>query len=107
VPQGYSLDPQLSQWVHHQRTRFKNGKMDFERKAKLDKIGFAFSVMDKVNEENWNLQFKKLQDYYGKNGHCELFWAAVDRSTFILNTPLTLHLCLSLYCRFSATQLHP
>jgi hypothetical protein len=52
--------------------------MDFERKVKLDEIGFEFSVQDKSNEENWNLQFKKLQDYYGKHGHCESFWA-VDR----------------------------
>jgi hypothetical protein len=56
--------------------------MNFERKAKLDKIGFEFSVKDKTNEKNWNLQFKKLQDYHEKYGHCELFWV-VDPFTFI------------------------
>jgi hypothetical protein len=55
--------------------------MDFERKAKLDKIGFEFSVKGKTNEDNWNSQFKKLQDYHEKYGHCELLW--VDPFTFI------------------------
>jgi hypothetical protein len=82
VPRSYSLDPQLGSWVDYQRKIFKKGIMDFERKAKLDKIGFEFSVKDKANEEKWNLQFKKLQDYRGKHGDCELFWA-VDRFTFI------------------------
>jgi hypothetical protein len=72
VPGRYSLDPQLGTWVDTQRTVFKKGRMDFERKAKLYKIGFEFSRQEKANEENWNLQFKKLQDYHVKHGHCEL-----------------------------------
>jgi hypothetical protein len=59
--------------------------MNPERKEKLFEIGFEFSVRDKAEKETWNLQFKKLQYYHGKHGHCELFWA-VDRFTFILNT---------------------
>jgi hypothetical protein len=61
--------------------------MDPERKMRLDGIGFAFlNPKDKANEENWNSQFEKLRAYYGKHGNCELLWA-VDRFTFILNTP--------------------
>jgi hypothetical protein len=86
VPNHYSLDPQLGIWVDNQRNVFKKGRMDFERKAKLDEIGFEMSVKDKTNEAKWNLQFKKLQDYYGKHGHCELF-LAVDRFILILNAP--------------------
>jgi hypothetical protein len=86
VPQGYEEEPKLGDWVNNQRSCFKNGKMDPERKRRLDEIGFDFNPKEKTNEENWNLQFKKLRGYYGKHGHCELFWA-VDRFTFILNTP--------------------
>jgi hypothetical protein len=68
----------LGNWVDTQRSAFKNGRMYFERKAKLDEIAFEFSVRDKADEETWNLHFKKLQEYNGKHGHCELFWA-VDR----------------------------
>jgi hypothetical protein len=56
--------------------------MDFERKAKLDEIGFEFSGQDKANKGNWILQLKKLQDYHVKHGHCELIWA-VGRFTVI------------------------
>jgi hypothetical protein len=82
VPSHYSLDPQLGNWATKQRSVFKKGILDFEREAKLDELGFEFSVKDEIYDAKWNLQFKKLQDYYGKHGHCELFWA-VDHFTFI------------------------
>jgi hypothetical protein len=101
VPKNYSLDPQLGSWVHRQRSYFKNGILDPERKRRLDEIGFDFNPKDKkTNEKNWNLQFKKLRDYYVKHGPCELVWD-VDRFIFVLsidsNTPT--HLSLSFYCR--------
>jgi hypothetical protein len=76
VPRKYEEDPQLGTWVSNQRLNFKNNgtRMDPERKRMLDEIDFEFSVQDNTNEEKWNLQFKKLQDYYEKHGHCELFW---------------------------------
>jgi hypothetical protein len=71
--------PALANWVKNQRKRYASGRMDQGRKVKLDEIGFKFSPRrDKANQEKWNLKFKKLQDYYEKHGHCELFWA-VDR----------------------------
>jgi hypothetical protein len=76
------IDPQLGTWVDTQRCIFQKGRMDFERKEKLDKIGFEFSVKNKENEEKWDLQFKKLRDYYGKHGHCELFWAVDCRPIY-------------------------
>jgi hypothetical protein len=98
VPKEYEEDKKLGCWVQTQRAAFKAGEMDPEREAKLNEIGFEFNHKGKKCEEKWNLQFKTLQDYYGKHGHCELFWA-VERFTFILNAPLTLHLSLSLHCR--------
>jgi hypothetical protein len=71
VPKRYSLDIKLGRWVQRQRALFKNDKMDVEREAKLAEIGFEFSVQDKSNDEKWNLQFKKLQNYHGKYGHSE------------------------------------
>jgi hypothetical protein len=70
-----------------QRACFELGNMDPGRKRRLDDIGFDFTLnlRDKVNEEKWSLQFKKLRDYYVKHGHCELVWD-VDRFTIILNT---------------------
>jgi hypothetical protein len=42
----------------------------------------------------WNSKFKKLQDYYGKHGHCELVWAVDCLSSSCL-PPLTHLTCLS------------
>jgi hypothetical protein len=36
--------------------------MDAERKRRLDEIGFDSNPQKKANEENWNLQFKRLRD---------------------------------------------
>jgi hypothetical protein len=77
VPHKYEEDPKLANWVRSQRASSRNGKMDQERKRMLDEIGFDYNPKDKNNEENWNLQFKKLQTYYGKHGHCELVWAVM------------------------------
>jgi hypothetical protein len=86
VPQKYKEDPSLGRWVKRQRFRFKNGIMDEEQKRMLMRIGFEFNLLDKVNEAFWNLQFKKMRDYYERHGHCELFWA-VDCFTFLFNIP--------------------
>jgi hypothetical protein len=91
VPQKYKEDFPLGTWVSTQRSYFKKGIMDQERKRRLDEIGFEFNVK---NEDIWNLQFKKLRDYYEKNGHCELFWA-VDRFIFVLATPTNTSISLS------------
>jgi hypothetical protein len=45
MTQRYSLDPHLGAWVNKQRDAFKRGRMDFERKVKLDEIGFEFFVL--------------------------------------------------------------
>jgi hypothetical protein len=48
----------------------------------VDQGGVIFGRRD----AQWSIMFKKLQGYYGRHGHCELFWD-VHRFAFILNTP--------------------
>jgi hypothetical protein len=38
-----SRDKKLGKWVEYQRTRFKNGMIDQERKRMLDEICFDFA----------------------------------------------------------------
>jgi hypothetical protein len=66
VPQTYKEDPALGNRVHTQRALLKTGKMDPERKAKLNEIGFEFCRKDKLNKDVWNLHFEKLCDSYEK-----------------------------------------
>jgi hypothetical protein len=51
VPNRYKEDPPLGFWVDKQRAVFKKGRMDLERKTKLDELGFEFSVRDKAKLE--------------------------------------------------------
>jgi hypothetical protein len=69
VPKTYKEE--LGRWVQSQRACFKIGKMDPERKSRLDKIGFDYNrqiKVDKANKEKWNFQFQKLREYYEKHG---------------------------------------
>jgi hypothetical protein len=45
-----------------------------------DKESSEENIREDLEQEShrWNSKFKKLRDYYGKHGHCELCWA-VDR----------------------------
>jgi hypothetical protein len=85
VPCSYILDSQLGNWVYYQRDCFRKGKLDPEKKNRLDEIGFDFNP-GKEREKDWNFEFDKLRQFKNDHGHCELVWA-VDRFTLILNTP--------------------
>jgi hypothetical protein len=43
VPKTCKENPSLGRWVANQRARFKKGRMDQERKRRLDEIGFYFT----------------------------------------------------------------
>ena len=44
VPRKYEIDRRLGNWVHTQRRSWKANKLPADRKAKLDSIGFVFSL---------------------------------------------------------------
>ena len=50
VPQGYKNDPVLARWVTTQRTALRNNKMLLEREAKLVSIGFAWTVLLRLDD---------------------------------------------------------
>jgi hypothetical protein len=72
VPKRYNVDPRLRGWVGQQRTLFKNGILDQERKRSFEETGFEFSVQDKAFEKIWNSKLQNLREYYENYGHCEL-----------------------------------
>lgn len=43
MPQKYAENPQLGDWVIHQRADFRNGKMSEQRIAKLNELDFAWN----------------------------------------------------------------
>lgn len=44
VPQHYPKDKRLGKWVNTQRTTFKRGKIQPDRKRQLDSIGFVWNM---------------------------------------------------------------
>jgi superfamily II DNA or RNA helicase len=52
VPQHWKESKQLGKWVNTQRTQLKRNKMEAERKAKLDSVGFVWDMKDTLAAKN-------------------------------------------------------
>ena len=82
VPQTYIANPELGTWVANQRRLDKQNKVTPERKAKLDELGFVWSVWSPKEkpkkgtnsnaERKWEHMFEKLKDYKVKHGDCRV-----------------------------------
>jgi len=72
VPRHYKKSPRLGEWVHTQRTdyREKTRRMLEEHLPKLHAIGFEFTTC-KVNVQ-WEDRFKQLAEFRRSNGHCNV-----------------------------------
>ena len=74
-------DPSLGTWVARQRRHHMAGELTQERVDALKKIGFSFDV----HGERWMMHYKRLVDFYEKNGHTRVpvsegaLWQWVDR----------------------------
>jgi hypothetical protein len=58
----------LGVWVHTQRTLRRQGRLDAERIARLDGIGFTWDLL----REQWDGMFATLQDFRRATGHCDV-----------------------------------
>jgi hypothetical protein len=58
----------LGNWVHTQRTLHKQGRLDRQRIARLDAIGFTWDL----RRERWDTMFAALADYRRATGHCDV-----------------------------------
>ena len=82
VPQTYISNPELGTWVANQRRLDKQKKVTPERKAKLDELGFVWSVWSPKEkprkgtnsnaEKKWEQMFGKLKNYKVKHGDCRV-----------------------------------
>lgn len=59
-------DKELLTWMHSQRRLASRGKLDCERKAKLDSIGFKWS--SETLGLKWREMYERLKQYYTVNG---------------------------------------
>jgi hypothetical protein len=75
VPQGYSPNPKLGQWVSNQRTRHgkkteeKKTSMAAERIRTLDGIGFDWGTTKIGVASIWSVRFQQLCDFKAQFGN--------------------------------------
>ena len=78
---------ELGKWVSHQRETFKNGKLCAEKIAKLEWIGFEWTLKQKQKnrenvkaDEKWHMKYNELVDFQRQHGHCIVPCFYEDRS---------------------------
>ncbi|MGK7397902.1 MAG: helicase associated domain-containing protein [Candidatus Cyclobacteriaceae bacterium M3_2C_046] len=77
VPVNWKKNRSLGIWVSGQRTLEKKGKLDPEKKKKLDNLGFVWNnktmeFQQKKYDEIWERNFKKLKAYQKKYGRIQV-----------------------------------
>jgi hypothetical protein len=66
----------IGKWVNQQRTNRNGGRLDPDKIAKLESIGFQWVLRDGTkgirpkDEERWWRAYRKLVEFRNKNGHC-------------------------------------
>jgi len=76
VPQQYSINPKLGQWVASQRIRCRKNTEEqptsttAERIRALDGIGFDWGTSKTDLASIWSLRFQQLCEFKVKFGHC-------------------------------------
>ncbi|MDB4411573.1 Helicase associated domain protein [bacterium] len=72
----------LYAWIRNQRRRHKNGKLDADKKTKLDALGFIWDV----EEASWEEKFQELVDYKEQHGNCMVHrgWGDGKLATWVL-----------------------
>jgi dsDNA-binding SOS-regulon protein len=67
VPSRYEKNPQLGIWVGSQRKRLKKGKMSFNRRRKLEELGFTWEV----HEQAWEAMLLEIKKFKEANINCD------------------------------------
>jgi len=65
---SHKYGKKLYNWVIRQRSLFNKNLLPKERIKRLNDINFPWDT----KENNWDLMFNELSDYYLKNGHCNI-----------------------------------
>lgn len=70
VPQHWSKNPALGQWVSRQRRA--KGSMPVFRQQRLDSIGFVWKQFSRSTNKSWDERFGELQSFKTQHCHCNV-----------------------------------
>ena len=66
----------LARWVGRLRTGYREGKLSAERIAKLEDVGFVWSVQKKKDTigaaKEWDGRYNELKNFHSNFGHCNV-----------------------------------
>jgi len=69
VPHGYEEDgAKLGRWVCWLRQQYKKGKLAYSYQRRLDNLGMSWDPLT----EQWERSFAVLEQYKGREGHCDV-----------------------------------
>ena len=63
---------QLGNWVNHQRSNCRDGKLSQDRIDLLNDMGFDWALMEKGPKAPWETRFKELVQYNAVHGDCNV-----------------------------------
>ena len=63
-------DDDLLVWVRQQRSSKARGKLDAERQAQLDALGFSW--VGEMNDHRWDEMYDRLKNYHGQHGKADV-----------------------------------
>ena len=70
VPELWSHDRQLGNWVKSQRTLARGGELQQEREQRLTQLGM--DLITPLAEQQWEALFERLAKYRDRYGHCQV-----------------------------------
>ncbi|MDQ3394797.1 MAG: helicase associated domain-containing protein, partial [Bacteroidota bacterium] len=99
VPVNWKANKSLGCWIATQRGQEEKGKLDAEKKAILDRLGFVWrgetkDKLDDIYQNQWQENYRKLQAYNKKWGTCQVSlkidpalqrWTSLQRRLFTLD----------------------
>ena len=69
---GLNANPELAQWVSVQRHAFKKGKLEADRIAKLEAMGFDWDDEHPGVGRKWGDRFAQLEAFKTQHGNCRV-----------------------------------
>jgi hypothetical protein len=73
VPNSWSENKQLADWVRGQRTSYREGKLSEDRIKRLEDMGFVWKLITYIpSKASWDEMFDALNEYKKNHGDCNV-----------------------------------
>lgn len=81
VPTNFAENQKLAAWCMTQRQLYWHGRLQAERRAQLDRIGFRYQHRNERNQDQWERRFQELQAYHAAHGSSHISTLSRDNAS--------------------------